>query len=123
MNHWTPGSFFLALAAAILLPALIIHFTLGRKGGHQLFGDLPREKVRDLPFAMLRFRLRNDLRGSVATLAGIGFALAVYPLACRWGLPINFLGLSERQLVFALVLGGGLLCIAVVALLRRRGRD
>ena len=83
MNHWTPGSFFLALAAVILLPALVIHFTLGRKGGHHLFGDLPREKARDLPFAMLRFNLRNDLRGSLATLAGLGLALAAYPLASR----------------------------------------
>lgn len=123
MNNWTPGSFLLALAAAILLPALIVHFTLGRKGGHQMFRDLPPEKVRDLPFAMLRSRLRNDLRGSLATLAGIGFALAVYPLACRWGVPINFLGLSERQLVFSLILGGGLLFIVVVALLRRRRQD
>ncbi|HRD91082.1 MAG TPA: hypothetical protein PK752_22920 [Accumulibacter sp.] len=123
MNHWTPGSFFLALAAVILLPALVIHFTLGRKGGHHLFGDLPREKARDLPFAMLRFNLRNDLRGSLATLAGLGLALAAYPLASRWGLPINFLGLSEKQLFFALILGGGLLVLVVLALLRRRRPD
>jgi hypothetical protein len=32
----------------------------------------------------------------------------------------NFLGLSERQLVFSLILGGGLLFIVGVALLRRR---
>jgi itaconate CoA-transferase len=123
MNHWTPGSFFLALAAVILLPALVIHYTLGRKGGHHLFGDLPREKARDLPFAMLRFNLRNDLRGSLATLAGLGLALAAYPLACRLGLPINFLGLSEKQLFFAPFLGGGLLVLVVLSLLRRRRPD
>lgn len=116
MDNWTPGSFLLALTLAILVPALVVHFTLGRKGGHHLFKDVPQEKIRDLPFEMMRFKIRNNLRGSLATLAGLGAALALYPLACKLGFPLNVFGLSDQQFTFAVILGVGLLIIVGLAI-------
>lgn len=58
MNDWTLGSFLFWLAVAIFVPAIIVHFTLGRKGGHRLYDkdNLSKDEIRNLPFDMLRKR-------------------------------------------------------------------
>ena len=89
MSDWSLSSFLMALLVAIFVPALIIHFTLGRNGGHHLFKDMPKDKVKDLPLEMLRSRLRHQFHGSFATLIGLGVTLALYPLACKLGFPLN----------------------------------
>lgn len=71
MDAWSPLQVILALLAAIFIPGVLIHFTLGRKGGHHLFEkSLSQEEVRGLPVSMLSFRLRNNLIGSLAVLIG-----------------------------------------------------
>ena len=122
MNDMTPGSVLLALVLAVLIPALIIHFTLGRNGGHHLFKNMPKDKVKELPLAMMRSRIRNNLRGSFAMFVGLGVALSLYPLACKLGLPLNVFGLTDEQFVFSVTLGIGMLVIAGFTVLgRRRG--
>jgi len=120
MNNWSTGSVLFALLLAVFVPALVIHFTLGRKGGHHLFKDVPEKKIGDLPFEMMRFKIRNNLRGSFATLVGLGVALALYALACKVGLPLNVFGLSDQKLTFAIALGVGLLVIAGLAIAGRQ---
>ena len=58
MNDWTLGSFLFWLAAVILVPAIIVHFTLGRKGGHHLLekDGLSNNEISNLPYDMLRKR-------------------------------------------------------------------
>ncbi|MEW5770785.1 MAG: hypothetical protein AB1831_10545 [Pseudomonadota bacterium] len=111
----------MALLLVVFIPALLVHFTLGRNGGHHLFKNVPKEKIRDLPYEMMRSRIRRDLRSSFATLVGLCVALVLYPLGCRLGLPINFLGLSDQALVFYVTVGVGLL-ILIGYSIRGRGR-
>lgn len=121
MADWGTGSVILALLLVVFIPALLVHFTLGRNGGHHLFKNVPKEKIRDLPYEMMRSRIRRDLRSSFATLVGLCVALVLYPLGCRLGLPINFLGLSDQALVFYVTVGVGLL-ILIGYSIRGRGR-
>ena len=102
MNDWTLGSFLFWLAVAIFVPAIIVHFTLGRKGGHRLFDKekLSKDEIRSLPFDMLRKRAIWNLKGSAATIVGLAVALALYPLGCLIGLPINIFGISDEKLIF-----------------------
>lgn len=102
MNNWTFGSFLFWLVVAILVPAIIIHFTLGRKGGHHLFDqDNPSsDEIRELPFDMLKKKMIWNLKGSAAAIVGLALALALYPLGCLIGLPINIFGLSDEKLIY-----------------------
>ena len=101
MNDWTLGSFLFWLAVAIFVPAIIVHFTLGRKGGHRLFDKdkLSKDEIRSLPFDMLRKRTIWNLKGSAAAIVGLAVALALYPLGCLIGLPINIFGISDEKLI------------------------
>ncbi len=102
MNDWTLGSFLFWLVVVILVPAVIVRFTLGRKGGHHLFDkdNLSESEIRNLPFDMLRKRTIWNLKGSAAAIVGIGVVLALYPFGCMIGLPINVLGISDEKLVY-----------------------
>lgn len=101
MNDWTLGSLLFWLAVAIFVPAIIVHLTLGRKGGHRLFDKdkLSKDEIRNLAFDMLRKRTIWNLKGSAAALVGLAFALALYPLGCLIGLPINIFGISDEKLI------------------------
>jgi len=101
MNDWTLGSFLFWLAVAIFVPAIIVHFTLGRKGGHHLFDkdNLSKDEIRNLPFDMLRKRTIWNLKGSVAAIVGLLVVMALYPLGCLMGLPINVFGISDEKLI------------------------
>jgi len=101
MNDWTLGSFLFWLAVAIFVPAIIVHFTLGRKGGHHLFDkdNLSKDEIRNLPFDMLRKRTIWNLKGSVAAIVGLLVVMALYPLGCLIGLPINVFGISDEKLI------------------------
>jgi hypothetical protein len=102
MNNWTLGSFLFWLAVAILVPAVVVHFALGRKGGHRLFDkdNLSADEVRKLPLEMLKRRTIWNLKGSAAVIVGLVIALALYPVGCLVGLPINIFGLSDEKLIF-----------------------
>lgn len=101
MNDWTLGSFLFWFALAILVPGVIIHFTLGRKGGHHFFDKdhLTNEQVRNLPFEMVRKRTIWNLKGSAATIIGLAVAMTLYPLGCLIGLPINVFGIPDEKLI------------------------
>lgn len=102
MNDWTLGSFLFWLVVVILVPAVIVHFALGRKGGHHIFDkdNLSSNEIRDLPFDMLRKRTIWDLKGSAAAIVGMGVVMVLYPFGCLIGLPINMLGISDEKLFF-----------------------
>jgi hypothetical protein len=71
MDTWSPLQVILALLAAIFIPGILVHFTLGRNGGHHLFEkNLSQEEIKSLPLSMLSFRIRNNLIGSLAVLIG-----------------------------------------------------
>jgi hypothetical protein len=71
MDTWSPFQVILALLAAIFIPGILVHFTLGRNSGHHLFDEsLSKEEIKNLPFSMLSFRIRNNLIGSLAVLIG-----------------------------------------------------
>ncbi len=101
MNNWTLGSFLFWLAVAVLVPAIVVHFALGRKGGHRLFDkdNLSREEVRRLPLEMLKKRTIWNLKGSAAAIAGLVIASALYAVGCLVGLPINIFGVSDGKLI------------------------
>ena len=83
MDTWSPLQVILALLAAIFIPGILVHFTLGRNGGHHLFDQsLSREEVKNLPFSMLSFRIRNNLIGSLAILIGGGAVLFILNTIC-----------------------------------------
>lgn len=123
LNNWTLGSFLFWLAAAIIVPAIIIHFTLGRKGGHRLFDkdNLSKDEIRNLPFDMLRKRTIWNLKESAAAIVGLAVALALYPLGCLIGLPINIFGISDEKLIFYAV-GAVVLTITLGPALYRKWR-
>ncbi len=102
MNNWTFGSFLFWLVVAILVPAVVVHFALGRKGGHRLFDKdgLSADEVRKLPLEMLKKRTTWNLKGSAAAIVGLVIALALYAVGCLVGLPINILGISDEKLIF-----------------------
>lgn len=101
MNNWTLGSFLFWIALAIVVPGVIIHFTLGRKGGHRLFDkdNLSADQIKNLPFEMVRKRTIWNLKGSAATIIGLAVALLLYPVACVVGVPINVFGISDQTLI------------------------
>lgn len=121
MSHWTLGSFLFWLAIAIFVPAIVAHFTLGRKGGHRLFerDNLSADEIRNLPLEMLKRRTVWNLKGSAATLVGLLIALALYPAGCLLGLPINVFGISQAKLVLCTAGAVVLLVAAGPALLRK----
>jgi hypothetical protein len=100
MNNWSPGSVVFWFALAIFVPALLVHFTLGRKGGHHLFDKdgLTPEETRKLPLDILHRRIGRQVQGSKAVLAGLLVVVVLYPLGCRLGLPINVFGIPEQKL-------------------------
>ncbi len=124
MNDWSLGSFLFWLAVVILVPAIIIHFTLGRKGGHHLFDNdnLSNGEIRNLPFDMLLKRTIRNLKGSAAAMVGLVIALTLYPLGCLIGLPINIFGISDEKLIFY-VAGAIVLIITLGPALYRKWRD
>lgn len=101
MNDWTLGSFLFWLVVAIFVPAIIVHFTLGRKGGHHLFDkeNLSKAEIRNLPFDMLQKKTIWNLKGSAAAIVGLLVVMALYPLGCLMGLPINIFGISDEKLI------------------------
>ena len=121
MNDWTLGSFLFWLAVVIAVPGVIIHFTLGRRGGHHLFDKdgLSADELRRLPLTMTGRRIRRDITSSAATLTALVVVLALYPAACLIGVPINVLGIAPGKLVWWLV--GGVAVVMLVAM-RRGGR-
>lgn len=83
MDTWSPLQVILALLAAIFIPGILVHFTLGRNRGHHLFDEkLSREEIKDLPFSMLSFRIRNNLIGSLAVLIGGGAVIFILSTIC-----------------------------------------
>ncbi len=105
MNTWSLGGVLFWLAVAIFVPAVLVHFTLGRKGGHHLYDKdgLSAEETRNLPFEMLRRWTLWQLKGSAATLVGLLVAVVLYPLGCLLGLPINLFGISEQKLTVYII--------------------
>jgi len=124
MNDWTLGSFLFWLAVAIFVPAIIVHFTLGRKGGHRLFDkdNLSKDEIRNLPFDMLRKRTIWNLKGSAAAIVGLAVALTLYPLGCLIGLPINVFGITDETLIFYAA-GAVVLLITLGPALYRKWHD
>lgn len=102
MNDWTPGSLLFWFAVAIIVPGVIVHFTLGRKGGHHLFDrdNLSPDQIRNLPFEMVKKRTIWSLKGTAATIVGLAAAMLLYPLGCLIGLPINVFGISDQKLIY-----------------------
>jgi len=51
--------------------------------------------------AKCKFRKRTiwNLKGSAAAIVGLVVALALYPLGCLIGLPINIFGVSDEELI------------------------
>lgn len=125
MQKMTLGSFLFWLAVVIIVPALVIHFTLGRKGGHRMLEKrgMTRDEVRDLPLHMLKKRTEWNLRGSAAAMIGLFGAAALYPLACYVGLPLNVFGIAEEKLPVYTAGGIVLLIVLGPALLRRLRGD
>jgi len=82
VTHWTLGEFLFWLVLAIFVPATIIHFTLGRNGGHRLFekDGLTPEEIRDLPCQMLRRKLAWQGRSAFGVLVGLAVALMLYQI-------------------------------------------
>jgi hypothetical protein len=80
MNDFTPASFLFWIAVAVLVPALVVHFTLGRKGGHHLWDGnrLSPDEIRNLPFDMARKRTARSLKSSATAVIGLLLALALY---------------------------------------------
>jgi hypothetical protein len=109
---------------AICVPAIGIHFTLGRKGGHRLFDkdNLSKDEIRNLPFDMLRKKTIWNLKGSAAAIVSLAVVLALYPLGCLIGLPINIFGIPDEKLTFYAV-GAVVLTITLGPALCRKLRD
>ena len=124
MNDWTLGSFLFWLVVAILVPAIIVHFTIGRKGGHHLFDKdgLSKDEIRNLPLDMLKKRTVWNLKGSAAAIVGLAVALVLYPLGCLIGLPINIFGISDEKLIFY-VAGAIVIIITLGPALYRKWHD
>lgn len=124
MHDWTLGSFLFWLLIAIAVPALLVHFTLGRNGGHHLFAKdrLTSEATRKLPLTMLKNTTRWRLKGSAATLLGLMVALVLYPLGCMIGLPINVFGIPDETFVYLVALGVAVL-VMLGPVLYRKWRD
>ncbi len=49
---------------------------------------------------MLKKRTIWNLKGSAAAIVGLVIALALYPVGCLVGLPINIFGISDEKLIF-----------------------
>ena len=124
MNNWTLGSFLFWLVVTIFVPAFIVYFTLGRKGGHHLFDkdNLSKDEIRGLPFDMLRKRTIWNLKGSAAAMTGLAVALALYPFGCLVGLPINIFGISDEKLIYYAA-GAAVLIITLCPALYRKWHD
>lgn len=105
MENITLGSFLLLLTIVIFIPAIIVHFTLGRNGGHHLYDKLglSQRQIRDLPIHMLKKRLLWNTNGSLYTFIGLLIAMIIYPLGCLVGLPVNKLGLPDTVLISSIV--------------------
>lgn len=124
MNNWSLGSVFFWLVPAIFVPALLVHFTLGRRGGHHLFDKdgLTPEETRKLPLDILRRRIGRQVKGSKAVLAGLLAVAVLYPLGCRLGLPINVFGIPEQKLNIYII-GVVVLGLTLGPALYRKWRD
>ncbi len=124
MDNLTPGSLLFWFSIAIIVPGIIVHFTLGRKGGHHLFDkdNLNENELRQLPYEMVRKRTVWKLKGSAATLGGLGVVMILYPLACLLGLPVNLFGLSREKLAY-IIIGIVVLAITLGPALYRKWRD
>lgn len=122
MTDWTLGSFLLWLALAVMVPGILIHRILGRKGGHHLFDKdkLSADQIKNLPLSMVKQRTLWSLKGTAAAMIGLAAALALYPLGCLLGLPINIFGISDQKLVF--YVSGAVILLATIgpALARRK---
>jgi predicted tellurium resistance membrane protein TerC len=86
MSDWTLGSFLFWLTAAIFVPAVIIHFALGRKGGHHLYDKFSETEIKNLPFDMLKKRMAWELKGSSSVIFGLVLAFALYSLGGLFGI-------------------------------------
>ncbi|HHI79786.1 MAG TPA: hypothetical protein ENK02_07375 [Planctomycetes bacterium] len=106
MSDWPLGFILLAFAGAILIPALVIRFTIGRNGGHHYEG---------LGSAMefTRRYHQKKMAGSKFALVVLALLLLMYPLSCKLGFAIPSLDLSQGNSDLyvwgALALGGAIL--------------
>lgn len=107
MNNLSLGTLLMWFAIVIFVPAIVIHFTLGRKGGHHLYDDrkLSPEEIRRMPFEMSRRKTIWHLKGAATTIAAVLIVAVGYPLGCLVGLPINALGISDRKLTYFAIIG------------------
>lgn len=111
MSSWTLGKFLLALLGATFIPAIIIHFTLGRNGGHHLF------KGERKPFEFARRYHKKKMLGSLYALIGLFFAVALYPLACILGYPMSHFSLNHGQLNTWIIAGAALSAAVLVGII------
>lgn len=100
MSNWTAGSFLFWLAVVIIVPGLVIQFTLGRKGGHHLYDKdkLSQRQIKNIPYEMIKKRTVWGLKGSASALVTLALVALLYPLACLLGLPTTVLGISRDKL-------------------------
>jgi predicted RND superfamily exporter protein len=91
MTHWTPGMFLGALVAVIFIPALVLYFTVGRKGGHHLYDkdNLSPEEIRELPFRVSRKLFFLDIKGTLAALIALAIAGGLYSAAHKAGVHLT----------------------------------
>ena len=124
MKDWTLGTFLFWLLVAIVVPGIVIHFALGRRGGHRLFDKdgMSADEVRRLPLDMTKRRIGWQLRGSAAALAALALVAALYPLACLLGLPVNLFGIANDKLLWWLA-GVVVLAITLGPALLRKWRE
>lgn len=84
MENFSNPQIIVLLVLAVLIPGIIVHFTLGRKGGHHMFeNDLSKDEIKNLPISMLAFRTRNNLIGSLVVLLGTATVMYISKIVCN----------------------------------------
>lgn len=91
MEQWTLSQIILAFVAVIFIPGIIVHFTLGKNGGHHLFDEeLTPEEIKKLPYTMLYFRTKHKLISSSVLAISLLIILTIQRTFC------TFIGLSQE---------------------------
>jgi hypothetical protein len=81
MEDWSAGQVIVALILAVLVPGIVIHFTLGRNGGHHMFDDMSPEERRNMPIEMAKRTIKNRLIGGFGVLVGLAVAVGILDLS------------------------------------------